>query len=405
MGNSAKILHTADLHFGKKLHGFDLSDQMELFINWLCDLVKSEEITHVLVAGDVFDMANPSAESMHLYYKMLKRLSDLSCGVIITAGNHDSAALLNAPAALLKAFDISIVGSAPLNPEDCLIPIELNGELKCIIAAVPYLRDSDIRRSVSGETYHDKLKAVREGIKSYYDKVAEACINNYHGIPVIAAGHLYAAGCESSDSEREIQIGNLAGVDAGTFNEAFRYVALGHIHKPQEVGRSGRIFYSGSPYPLSFSERSQNKFVRKIHVENGELKSDQIAVPAFREMVRFTGTLQEVTQRINAFKKDSGLCAIAELEIQEETFDTAVMSRKEELIEAVNQGNDLKIIFSRVQFLNQPVVETDRSSDDKEITPSSIFSELITDQEEDKRLELLAAFHELTSSVTEGGEA
>src|SRR5690625_5906363 len=100
-----KVLHTSDWHIGKQLHKFDLSEDLQLFFDWLFSVIESEKIDLLLVSGDIFDQANPSQAAFKQYYDFLKRLLPLRCKIILTGGNHDSAAVLNAPKELLKSFD------------------------------------------------------------------------------------------------------------------------------------------------------------------------------------------------------------------------------------------------------------------------------------------------------------
>ena len=107
-----KILHTSDWHIGKQLHKYDLSEDLDLFFAWLIAYIKTENIDVLLVSGDIFDQANHSQAAYKQYYDLLKNLISLDCKIILTGGNHDSPTVLNAPAELLKAFDISVTGGA-----------------------------------------------------------------------------------------------------------------------------------------------------------------------------------------------------------------------------------------------------------------------------------------------------
>jgi DNA repair protein SbcD/Mre11 len=401
---SIRILHTADLHFGKKLHGYDLEDQQRLFIHWLKETIIKEKVDWLLVAGDVFDQANPSSESTAFYYhQLLHEVLETGCRVVITAGNHDSAGLLEAPALLLNSLNVFVKGVPSQDPAECVLPVNKNGKVCCLIAMVPYLRESDIKKSIAGETYDDKLQGVRSGIKAYYDRIAEYCRINFPDIPVIATGHLFAAGSETSDSEREIQIGNLAGVDSGAFSNVFSYVALGHIHKPQEIDKQKRIFYSGSPYPLSFSERGQKKSVRIIDLDEKQLSSRVIEIPEFRELRRFTGTLADIRKALDSYSSALPLKTLAELEITEELMDSSILALKEQLIAEINERSDIQVVFSRVDFKNQPVLEIQVIEREQDLSPGKIFKDLIKEYNEDQQNELLAAFYEILED-NEGGQ-
>jgi len=136
-----KILHTSDLHIGKRLHQAELAEDQFLFFAWMTNLIEKEKVSALLVSGDIFDVANPSSESRKIYFELLVRLSRLHCKVIITAGNHDSPAVLEAPREILKELDIYVTGSLPAETDKMLIPVsDDNGKTAAVIAAVPYLR-------------------------------------------------------------------------------------------------------------------------------------------------------------------------------------------------------------------------------------------------------------------------
>ncbi len=262
-----KIIHTADWHIGKRLHGIDLSEDHRLFFDFLIHLIHIEKPDVLIVAGDVFDLANPTTESRQLYYNTLVRLRQSKCQLIVTGGNHDSPNMLNAPKELLKTMDIHVSGGLAQDVSEYIVPLPNGQNPKLIVAALPFLRDTELRKQVKGESHEDRETAIREGIKSVFRSSADYAKEHYPGIPAIATGHLFAHGVSTSDSEREIQIGNLAGFDAGGFPEYFQYIALGHIHKPQNAG-APHILYSGSPIPLSFSEREDSKRILKIEIDS-----------------------------------------------------------------------------------------------------------------------------------------
>ncbi|CAN0591360.1 unnamed protein product, partial [Ectocarpus sp. 12 AP-2014] len=165
-----KILHTSDWHIGKQLHKYDLVDDLNLFFEWLIVYIKTNGVAVLLVSGDVFDQANPSQAAFKQYYDVLRKLVQLDCKLIITGGNHDSAAVLNAPKELLKAFDISVIGGATEHISDMFIEVDKNGE-RLVVAAVPFLKDRDIRKSVAGETYATKIEQIKSGLQTYFSNI------------------------------------------------------------------------------------------------------------------------------------------------------------------------------------------------------------------------------------------
>lgn len=347
---SLKVLHTSDWHLGKQLLKFDFHDDMEFFFEWLIAYIESEEIDVLLMSGDLFDQANPTQMALRQYYQFLKRLLKLNCKVIITGGNHDAPAVLNAPKQLLEALDISVVGGKPDELSDLFIPIEKKGE-KLVVAAVPFLRDQDVRRSVSGESANDKVEQLKLGLANYFESVQDYYQKRYNGFSFIVMAHLYAQGAQISESERDIQIGNQAGVEAGIFGNAPQYVALGHIHKPQKVG-SDHIRYSGSPIPLSFSERNDDKQVIVVTINKGICTSKSVKIPIFRKLVTFTGTLDEVKIKLHNHQKTGRLKDLVEILVVEEHHSSQTIMELEHL-NTETHFEGLEIAKVRVHFKNQ----------------------------------------------------
>ncbi len=255
-----RILHTADWHLGAHLIERDRLAEHAAFVDWLIETLRAEKIDALLLSGDVFDAANPPQDAVALYFDFLKRLADLkTVKAIITGGNHDSASHLNAPRDLLRRFDVHVFGHASADTH-----VDLGG---CVVAAVPFLRERDLRQATAGETIATVHEQVRAAIRDHYAAQLTAARTLAQGRPVIAMGHLTVLGATTSDSERDIHIGNLGSVGADIF-DGFDYTALGHLHRPQRVAGHETIRYSGSPIPLSFSEAADAKSVVILDLQN-----------------------------------------------------------------------------------------------------------------------------------------
>jgi len=343
-----KILHTADWHLGKKLHKHELSKDHQLFLDWLINFIQEQNIDLLLISGDVFDLANPPIEARAMYYWFLRQMIQLKCKIIITGGNHDSAQMLDAPKDILNLLDITVVGGA-INPiENEVIVLE-----NLVVCAVPYLRDADLRQSIEGESGASRVENVRLGIKKHYDTLAEICQEKYPNLPKIAMGHLYAHGVSTSESEREIQIGNEAGIDSDCFSQTFDYVALGHIHRPQIIGGNERIRYSGSPIPLSFSEKNDQKIVLFLEVSDNKIQEIKtIDVPKFRDLKRISGTLEEVKSKLIAHQNEALLQAFLEVEVVEETFNPLIIKELNDLITVFDDEN-ATVLKHKISFKNE----------------------------------------------------
>lgn len=393
-----KILHTADWHIGKKLHKHDLSRDFDLFITWLCKTIEAHGVEVLLISGDVFDLANPSSEARKQYYRALMQLKKLNCKIILTGGNHDSPAMLDAPREILRELEMHVVGGLPEDLNDVIIPIKNpSGEIEVVIAALPYLRDADLRTAADGSTHEDRLEATRKGIQQTFALAAGICEEKFPGVPAIAMGHLFAAGAETSESERDIQIGNQAAFNALQFGEYFNYIALGHIHKPQRVNAAVPTYYSGSPIPLSFSERKDEKRILLLDTEEGwEPKSNP--VPAFRSLLKVSGTLEELQQKLENPGTVRDLESLLEVELIEEDYDVNKISLLDALVTNYDKPG-FEIVKHRATFKNQlrGAGELYKDQHLEDLKPREVFLELVgKDQyDEETRQEIISAFDEL----------
>lgn len=267
------VLHTSDWHLGRRLYGRMRYDEFAAFLGWLETAISEQHVDVLIVAGDIFDTMTPSNRAQALYYEFLGRVSRSCCQhIVIVAGNHDSPTFLDAPSHVLKFLNVHVIGTAceDLNDE-VLVLDDTDGAPHCIIAAVPYLRDRDVRSSSAGESMDSKDANVIKGIRAHYDNVAsiakakqsQLIKSHQRHIPIIATGHLFAAGGTTTEDDgvRELYVGSLGKVSADMFDDGFDYVALGHLHVPQRVGGRETIRYSGSPIAMGFGEARQQKQV------------------------------------------------------------------------------------------------------------------------------------------------
>jgi len=399
-----KILHTSDWHIGKQLHKYDLSEDLSLFFEWLIETIKREGIDLLLVSGDIFDQANPSQAAYKQYYDLLKKLIALDCKIILTGGNHDAASVLNAPAQLLEEFDISVIGGATETLDDMFVTFEKKGE-KVTVAAIPFLKDRDVRKSVAGETYADKIEQFKAGLRTYFADV-NAHHQNHHADSVFfVMAHLFVQGGQLSDSERDIQIGNQAGVEIAMFEGIPNYVALGHIHKPQVISRSQNIYYCGSPIPLSFSEKEDQKQVNIITVQNNEIVAvDFVSIPKYRNLLTFEGNLETVIHKINTYSETTALTSLVEVIVNEEDENIERRQAFETFVNS-NPNPQLEIVKSRLNFKSKIRGATDAfevGTDVSDVTPMEMFEkklELQGEMDLEHVEELKNAFREILEEL------
>jgi exonuclease SbcD len=289
-----RILHTADWHLGREFHGADLTEAHLHLFDWLADEVERLEVDVIVMAGDIYDRALPPASSVELLNRQLARLSEL-CEVVLIAGNHDSMARLSHGPLLKPEIHLAagpeVVGRPIEIPngkpgED---PDEDSGEPSgLLIYPVPYLDPGITAKDFDTEARHQAVLAAA------FDRCREDLVGRGEGYRTMAVAHAFVQGAEESESERTISIGTADRVPTGTL-DGFDYVALGHLHRPQQVAPAMR--YSGSPIPLSYSEVDYGPPKSVVIVDfppTGDPVVETVEVPQHRKFERISGTLEDL---------------------------------------------------------------------------------------------------------------
>ena len=296
-----KILHTSDWHLGRLLLGERRDTVFTQFLDWLLTTLKAEQCDALLIAGDVFDSTVPGTSAQKLYYSFLARVrQETACRtVVITGGNHDSPMLLNAPRDLLSAFDIHVVGRASADPTNEVVVIRNpDGHPAAVVCAVPFLREGDLCTLSDEETHLDRRQRLIDATANHYrtvvDKALEICPAAQDSVPLIAMGHLFAAGSAAGSTERDLYVGALADVPDTVFPEAVDYLALGHLHRPQIVAKNPSHCYSGSPFALDFSESASPHQVNLVEFTGKTPVVTSITVPAFERLLHVAGTADDI---------------------------------------------------------------------------------------------------------------
>ena len=287
-----KIIHTADWHLGQTFAEYNREAEHERFLGWLIQLIKTQEVDLLLIAGDIFDSSNPPAYAQKMYYTFLHQCTRTNpkLQIIITAGNHDSAARLEAPEVLLESMNISVRGlirrkeNNEIDFDHLIIPLKAGGY--CM--AIPYLRQGEYPKSKSyvegiQNMYKEVFLRTQEKVQNDSKKKFETPDNTGDTLkltavaPIIAMGHLMSSGAQfgsskatkssKEDTNYEGKRGGLEQVSAETFDTQIAYTALGHIHRHQSVGGRDNIRYSGAPLPMSFAEINNKQGVELITIE------------------------------------------------------------------------------------------------------------------------------------------
>lgn len=279
-----RILHTSDWHIGRVWSGVDLLVTQQLFGAWLCNLVRDESIDVVLVAGDIYDRAVPSAEAVAVADEIFTSLAAVGAQTVIISGNHDSADRLHFGSRFMASSGLHI-RTERANLTALGSPITLTASTGDTIEVVclPFLEPNrvDFDAQLGDRTHENVLRYALDYQRTLVTDPSRA----------IVMAHAFVGGGEASKSERDlISVGGTSMVNHRLF-DGFGYVALGHLHRPQTFGTNGKVVYSGSPIPYSFSEEHQKSVVI---IDSVDLSSKKIPVDIGRGVTTIKGTLAEI---------------------------------------------------------------------------------------------------------------
>ncbi|MFN2331871.1 MAG: exonuclease SbcCD subunit D C-terminal domain-containing protein, partial [Halomonas sp.] len=329
-----KLIHTADWHLGQSFHGQERHAEHRAFLTWLLDTLVVRQADALLVAGDIFDVVNPSLRAQELLYDFIvsahERMPRLD--IVLIAGNHDSGNRIELPAPLMRRLRTHALGRVSwlddgrLDAERLLVPLtDEAGETRAWCLALPFLRPAEVTGSVRARhddhaprnTLPDDIPAndtpgndYVAGISRVHRQLVEAAREQREpGQALVAMSHAHLHGATVSEaSERPIVIGGEESISAALFPPEIAYVALGHLHRAQQVGEP-RIRYSGSPLPLDFSEVGYPHQVVEV-ILDGETLTDAQALPVPRPVAMHRigpGPLDRVLAELEALDDDPGL--------------------------------------------------------------------------------------------------
>ena len=273
-----RILHTSDWHLGHVFHGVEREYEHRVFLDWLLDTLEAEAIDALLVAGDVFDAANPPASATKLWYHFLGRAHARAprLQIVVIGGNHDSAARLEAPSPILNELGpMHVVGGLPrvnrdVDVDRLIVPLrDRQNKIAAWVLAVPFLRPADL------PTVAQDADPLVDGTRALYQRVLEAIhARRAPDQAVIVMGHCYMVGGQLSESsERKVLGGNQHPLPQDIFGGDITYAALGHLHVPQRVGGKENIRYSGAVLPLSFDATTVQHSVVLVEIEGTQATS------------------------------------------------------------------------------------------------------------------------------------
>jgi exonuclease SbcD len=407
-----RIVHTSDWHLGHSLHDLPREREHAAFLAWLVDLLEAREIDALLVTGDVFDAANPPARAVAQWFEFLAaaRARCPALDVVVIAGNHDSAHRLDAPDPVLRALGVHTVGALPrrgreLDPDRLVVPLrDRSGAVAAQVAAVPFLRRADLP-APQQPTDDPLIEGVRE---IYARALAAAREAREPGQALIATGHCYMVGTEVSRlSERRILGGNQHALPVSLFPDDVAYAALGHLHKPQRVGRD-TVRYAGAPLPLAVDEARYRSSVVVVELEREAVaRLELVPVPRAVELwqipTRGPGSLAEVIATLEALPpRDPAVCE----ELRPYLTVKVALERPQpglrREVERALAGRAPRLVKLEASYTGdgRALSESSAAADLRELDPEQVFLRRYRrDHREPLPPELCAAFAELLDAV------
>lgn len=285
-----KFLHISDLHIGKRVNEFSMTEDQKYILNQILRIAEQERAEAVLIAGDVYDKSMPSAEAVQIFDWFLTGLADLGKTVIAVSGNHDSPERIAFGGELMRGRGVYV---SPVYQGEAL-EVALRDEYGDIsVHLLPFLKPATLRHALEGRQEEEENR-----LPESYQEALEIAVKRME-IDVkkrnILVAHQFVTGAGRCDSE-EVSVGGLDNVDASVFDD-FDYVALGHIHSPQSVGRE-TVRYCGTPLKYSFSEAEQEKSVTVLEMgEKGDVVLSTVPLVPLRDMRKIRGSYGEVMSR------------------------------------------------------------------------------------------------------------
>lgn len=355
-----RILHTADWHLGKNIEGISRMDEQEKFLEDFVKIVEDNNIDLVLIAGDVYDSANPPARAEKMFYDTLKKLSQngerLTC---VIAGNHDSPERLVAAGPLARDHGIIMCGTPKtiipdgdygknkvIKSGEGYVEIEIKNE-RAVILTVPFPSEKRLN-----EVIYDFMSNEEEKAESYGERIFKlfSSLETHFREDTInlVVSHLFAMGSEESGSERSIQLGGSYIVDGHCFPKKAQYIALGHVHKPQIVpGTNKKARYCGSPLHYNKKETSFKKkcFIVDVHPKE-ECEIEEVELKVYKPIEIWK--CKSIEEAVNKCRENEGKNSYVYLEIESDRYIS-----EEEIKEMKSYKDDILEIMPKIKCDNE----------------------------------------------------
>lgn len=377
-----RLLHTSDWHLGQSLHGQDRDYEHQAFLTWLLARIVALRPDALLIAGDIFDTVNPPLKAQERLYDFIVNAHEAlpTLTLVMIAGNHDSGSRIELPAPLMRRLRTHALGrvlwlnDGELDSERLLIPLsDASGATAAWCLALPFLRPAEVTGLHLGDNYLSGIGEVHKRL------IAAANQRRQPGQPLVAISHAHmAGGAVSLDSERSLVIGTAEALPASLFDDSVAYVALGHLHKPQQVNGEQRLRYSGSPIPLSFSEVDYPHQILQVDFTGDQLHAvHSHRVPRAVDLLRVgPARLDEVLARLTALPVPDLLASVVQhpwLEVRVVLDEPQPELRTQ--IEQALAGKAARLVRIAVEYQGRGVNQQGPALEQLEqLSPEQVFS-------------------------------
>lgn len=382
---TVRFFHTSDWHLGQFFYNHSRQYEHEQFLAWLLTQIKEKQPHALLIAGDIFDVINPSSHAQKQLYQFLADAHDIApqMQTLMIAGNHDSGYRIEQVEPLLAKYNAKTVGVIRWNEDKSLdldrLILPIYDEQKNIVAwcvALPFLRSAEITG------FNEHTTNSQNAIAYLHQQlIAEAKRRKTDDQALILMSHAHMQGGETSDSERPIIIGNEEALSTSLFDDAIDYVALGHLHKPQKV-QHPHIRYSGSPIPLSFSEINYKHQVVDVTIdkskEENHFEFEAIAIPRSIQLHKIKGALNEVMQKLKSLPHDiiENIDQREYVDIEYQTATPPQPNLRQQFEDALPKDRYRLVRISRQYLNHENSIESEHSIQLEPPTPEKLFQQI-----------------------------
>ena len=366
-----KFVHLSDLHLGKRVNEYSMLEDQEYILTKIINIIDDEKPFGVIIAGDVYDKSIPSAEAVQMFDDFLTRLAKRNLQVFVISGNHDSPERMSFGSRLMDQSGIHI--SQVYNGQ--IEPFAMEDEHGAInVYMLPFVKPAHVKR-FSDESIESYTDAIRVAIAEM--KVDQSARN-------LLITHQFVTGATRSESE-DISVGGSDNVDVSVF-DGFDYVALGHIHSPQNC-TSERVRYCGTPLKYSFSEAKDNKSITVVELEKkGNISMKTVSLVPMRDMVEIKGKYNEIM--LKSFYENTSY---------QEDYIHITLTDEEDIVDAIGKLRTVYHNLMKLDYDNKrtrSVSQVDGAVDVETKTPIELFSDFYELQNNQPMSDVQKAFVE-----------